>query len=107
MYSIQEVSAMTSFLGSIFYFVLGVVLLFIFITIGVNVGTIRKNIQSLYSFEHARALREGLITASGNIVTRTAVKPSIGIVRPRDEAEEKIMAEQGPNALAQYQAQHP
>jgi ABC-type long-subunit fatty acid transport system fused permease/ATPase subunit len=58
------------FLGSALAFIIGITVFIMFIMLCVNVGTIRKNIQSLYSFEHARAMREGYINKDGNIITK-------------------------------------
>lgn len=55
---------------NIFYFILASIVFIMFIVLCVNVGTIRKNIQSLYLFEHARAMREGFINKDGNIITK-------------------------------------
>jgi len=64
-------------IGGAFGVILGLVFIIMFIMLCVNVGTIRKNIQSLYSFEHARAMREGLINKDGNIIIKKpALEPS-------------------------------
>jgi hypothetical protein len=71
------------FLGSAIAFIFGLVVFIMFIMLCVNVGTIRKNIQSLYSFEHARAMREGFINKEGNIITK---KKDAVIAKEKPEA---------------------
>jgi hypothetical protein len=53
---------------------IGIILLFIFISIGINVGTIRKNIESIYALERSRAIRDGILTKSGKTESQASVK---------------------------------
>jgi hypothetical protein len=56
----------------LFAALIGIVAAFLFVFLCINVGTIRKNIQTLYLLEHLRAVREGLVTEDDKPILRTA-----------------------------------
>jgi hypothetical protein len=59
----DPITTLLSFLG----FILGLMLLIIFILMASNVGKISRYIEDIYTFERARMIRDGLMSEAGKL----------------------------------------